>query len=62
MNNKKEFYKQLLINMSDQAAEALANGMTLEIDHSRSGLKLFLFRRKHVIIQKQHNEATLNRK
>ena len=56
MQDKKEFYKKLLIDMSDQAAEILAAGKAIEIDRSRSGLKLYSFRRRHEVVRKA--EAT----
>lgn len=62
MQEKKDIYKQLLIDMSDQMAALLADGKAIEIDRSRSGLKLYSFRRKHEVVQKQKNEATPNRK
>lgn len=62
MEDKKEFYKKLLVGMSDQMADILANGKAIEIDHSRSGLKMYSFRRRHEIVQRQQNEATPDRK
>lgn len=56
--DKKEIYKQLLIDMSGQIADLLINGKAVEIDLSRSGLKLYSFRRKHEIVQKEKIEAT----
>ena len=56
MQDKKEFYKKLLIDMSDQTAELLAAGKAIEIDRSRSGLKLYSFRRRHEVVRKA--EAT----
>lgn len=53
MQEKKECYKMLLIDMSDQMAALLADGKAIEIDRSRSGLKLYSFRRKHEVVQKQ---------
>ena len=50
---RKAIYKQLLIDMSDQAAELLASGKAIEIDRSRSGLKLYSFRRRHEVVQKK---------
>lgn len=50
--NKKEIYKQLLIDMSDQMADLLSAGQTIEVDRSRSGLKLYSFRRRHEVIKK----------
>lgn len=52
MEEKKNFYKQLLIEMNDQMADLLANGKAIEIDRSRSGLKMYSFRRKHEVVQK----------
>lgn len=52
---KKEFYKRLLIEMSSQMADLLADGKAIEIDRSRSGLKMYSFRRKHEIVQKGGN-------
>jgi len=49
--SKKEFYKQLLIDMSDQMADLLAAGQAIEVDRSRSGLKLYSFRRRHEVIK-----------
>ncbi len=60
MQEKKDFYKQLLIGMADQIADLLADGKAVEIDRSRSGLKLYSFRRRHEVVQK--TEATPNRK
>lgn len=62
MQEKKEIYKQLLIDMSDQMAALLADGKAIEIDRSRSGLKLYSFRRKHEVVQRQKTETTPNRK
>ncbi|MCX4297990.1 MAG: hypothetical protein OSJ73_13425 [Lachnospiraceae bacterium] len=53
MQEKKEIYKQLLIDMGDQMADLLADGKAIEIDRSRSGLKMYSFRRKHEVIQKK---------
>lgn len=50
---RKETYKQLLIGMSEQMAALLAAGQAVEVDRSRSGLKLYSFRRKHEVIQKK---------
>lgn len=49
--SKKEFYKQLLIDMSDQMADLLAAGQAIEVDRSRSGLKWYSFRRRHEVIK-----------
>lgn len=38
--------------MNDQMADLLANGKAIEIDRSRSGLKMYSFRRRHEIVQK----------
>ena len=56
MQDKKDFYKKLLIDMRDQTAELLAAGKAIEIDRSRSGLKLYSFRRRHEVVRKA--EAT----
>lgn len=56
MQGKKDIYKQLLIDMADQMAALLADGKAIEIDKSRSGLKLYSFRRKHEIVQKKENK------
>ncbi len=52
MKKKKNFYKRLLTEMNDQMADLLANGKAIEIDRSRSGLKMYSFRRRHEIVQK----------
>lgn len=52
MEEKKNFYKKLLTEMNDQMADLLANGKAIEIDRSRSGLKMYSFRRKHEVVQK----------
>lgn len=52
MEEKKNFYKRLLTEMNDQMADLLANGKAIEIDHSRSGLKMYSFRRRHEIVKK----------
>lgn len=52
MEEKKNFYKRLLTEMNDQMADLLANGKAIEIDRSRSGLKMYSFRRKHEVVQK----------
>jgi hypothetical protein len=52
MKEKKNFYKRLLTEMNDQMADLLANGKAIEIDRSRSGLKMYSFRRRHEIVQK----------
>lgn len=49
---KKEFYKRLLIEMSSQMADLLADGKAIEVDRSRSGLKMYSFRRKHEVVQR----------
>ncbi|MCM1237466.1 MAG: hypothetical protein NC489_45955 [Ruminococcus flavefaciens] len=54
---RKENYKRLLVGMSDQCAELLADGKTIEIDRSRSGLKLYSFRRRHEVVQKNKGAA-----
>lgn len=54
---KKATYKQLLADMNDQMATLLAEGRAIEIDHSRSGLKMYSFRRKHEVVRKQKSEA-----
>lgn len=59
---KKATYKQLLADMNDQMASLLADGKAIEIDHSRSGLKMYSFRRKHEVVRKQKSEDTPNRK
>lgn len=61
-NMLKEYYKKLLVDMADQMATILADGKAIEVDHSRSGLKMYSFRRKHEIVQRQQNEATPSRK
>ena len=48
----KRFYEELLIDMAGQMAELLAAGKAIEIDRSRSGLKLYSFRRRHEIVRK----------
>lgn len=53
MKDKKEFYRQLLIDMSNQAAELLAEGKTIEVDRSRSGLKLYSFRMRNEVVKKK---------
>lgn len=53
MQEKKDIYKQLLIDMSEQMADLLAGGKAIEVDRSRSGLKMYSFRRKHEIVQKR---------
>lgn len=58
MEDKKEFYKKLLVGMSDQMADILANGKAIEVDRSRSGLKMYSFRRRHEIVQRQPIEVT----
>lgn len=58
----KEYYKRLLVDMADQMATILAYGKAIEVDHSRSGLKMYSFRRRHEIVQRQQNEATPDRK
>lgn len=50
---KEKDYTFLLEEMQEQIAELLANGFTVEIDRSRSGLKLYSFRRKHQQIRKK---------
>lgn len=45
-------YKRLLIDMLEQMAALLVDGKAIEIDRSRSGLKLYSFRRKHEVIEK----------
>ena len=57
----KEYYKRLLVDMADQMATILADGKAIEVDHSRSGLKMYSFRRRHEIVQRQQNEATPSR-
>lgn len=52
MEEKKNFYKRLLTEMNDQMADLLANGKAIEIDRSRSGLKMYSFRRRHEIMKK----------
>lgn len=55
MPDKKDIYKQLLCDMSEQMATLLADGKTIEVDRSRSGLKLYSFRRRHEVVQKNKN-------
>lgn len=55
MQEKKEIYRQLLCDMSDQMAALLTDGKAIEIDRSRSGLKLYSFRRRHEVVQKNKN-------
>lgn len=57
----KEHYKRLLVDMADQMATILADGKAIEVDRSRSGLKMYSFRRRHEIVQRQQNEATPSR-
>lgn len=52
---KKEFYKRLLIEMSSQMADLLADGKAIEVDRSRSGLKMYSFRRRHEVVRKGGN-------
>lgn len=52
---KKDIYKQLLCDMSEQMASLLADGKAIEVDRSRSGLKLYSFRRRHEVVQKNKN-------
>lgn len=54
---KKATYKQLLADMNDQMASLLADGRAIEIDHSRSGLKMYSFRRKHEVVSKQKHRV-----
>lgn len=51
-NDKQSAYQKLLIEMSEQMACLLADGKAIELDHSRSGIKMYSFRRKHEIIRK----------
>lgn len=60
MQEKKDTYKQLLVDMSDQIATLLADGKAVEIDRSRSGLKLYSFRRRHEVVQKNTRNRGLN--
>lgn len=53
--DRQSAYKRLLIDMSEQMAALLADGKAIEIDRSRSGLKLYSFRRKHEVIEKGGN-------
>lgn len=50
---KEKDYALFLEEMQEQIAELLTNGFTVEIDRSRSGLKLYAFRRKHQQIRKK---------
>lgn len=48
--NKEEQYKEQLLSMTEQLAKALNDGYTLELSKSRSGIKLFLVRKRHVVL------------
>ncbi len=50
---KKNIYKQLLIDMADQMATLLSEGRAIEISKSRSGLKLYSFRKRHEVVQRK---------
>lgn len=56
----KEFYEQKLDELNGRMAELLAEGKTIEVDLSRSGIKMYSFRRKPEIPQKGKAEATPN--
>lgn len=59
----KEFYQNQLSQMNEQMAELLFEGRAIEVDHSRSGLKLYSFKRRHEVVQREKTEtATSNRK
>ncbi len=47
MQEKTEFYKQILSGSLDKMAELLDEGKSLEIQRSRSGLKMYSYRKAH---------------
>lgn len=49
-NEQEERYKEQLLSMIEQLAKALNDGYTLELSKSRSGIKLFLVRKRHVVL------------
>lgn len=51
-STKQEFYEQELHRMAKQMAEVLAQGNTIEICHSRSGLKLFSVNRRYEVVRR----------
>mgnify|MGYP003292627957 CR=1 FL=1 len=52
-STKQEFYEQELHRMAKQMSEVLAQGNTIEVCHSRSGLKLFSVNRRYVVVRRE---------
>lgn len=50
---RKEFYRQSIIELAEQLAEIVDNGEVAEISKSRSGLKLFRVKRRHEIVRRK---------
>lgn len=52
------YYQEILYDIIPQMARILADGYSLDISKSRSGLKIFRTHRVHEVLQKQSKEAT----
>lgn len=47
-----EFYKGEIEKMADQLAGYIDEGLTVELSRSRSGIKLFVVKRRHEVVRK----------
>ena len=57
MQEKAELYKQILSGSIDRMAELLDEGKSLEIQRSRSGLKMYSYRKAHeTVYNKIHKQ------
>lgn len=55
MQEKTELYKRILNGSLDRMAELLDDGKSIEIQRSRSGLKMYSYRKSHeTVFNKVH--------
>jgi hypothetical protein len=56
MENKKEFYKKEICQITGKIAELLDAGFSVEIAKSRSGIKIYSVCKRHHVIRRQRAE------
>lgn len=55
--SRKEFYKNILMKNIDLITSYLDNGYSVEICHSRSGLKMISNKKNHVVLNNTEDKG-----
>lgn len=50
---RKELYQKEIEKMADQLASYIDEGLTVELSRSRSGIKLFVVKRRHEMVTRK---------